>query len=103
MLCLHWERLWVGLWGLSWPVWLDVVDVTFTLEAKWAQIQELAAEGENPVKDWSWFPLALKELLQTFLWQVLSSGAWHGLCCPSLPLSPLFLSQSFHVLAALQV
>lgn len=34
VLCLRWERLWVGLSGLSWPVWLDLVGVAFTLEAK---------------------------------------------------------------------
>lgn len=67
VLCLHQERLWVGLSGLSWPVWLGLVDVTFTLQAKWAQIQEPASEGENPVKGWSCFPLTTKELLQIFL------------------------------------
>lgn len=81
---------------MSWPVWLDVVGVTFTLEAKRAQIQEPAAEGENPVKDWSWFPLAMKELLQTFLWPGVEfrSLAWpllpqpSSLSCLSVPKLP---------------
>lgn len=66
-------------------------------------VQEPASEGENPVKDWSGFPLATKELLQTFLWPGVEfrSLAWPLLPQPSSS-PPLFLSQSFHVLAALQ-
>lgn len=98
LLCLHWEKLWVALSGWSWPVWLDLVDVTFTLQAPRAQIQEPASERENPFKNWSWFALTAKELLQTFLWPGVEfrSLAWPLLPQPFSLL--LFLSQSFHVL-----
>lgn len=89
-LWLPWERLW-GPLGLILACVPGLVDVTFTLQARWAQVQEPAAEGENPLRDWSCFPLTVKELLQTFLWPGVE---FRSLAWPLLP-QPFSLLLSF--------
>lgn len=74
----------MGLSGLSWPVWLGLLDVTFTLQAKHRNLHQ---REKIQSRIGAGFPWLQRSCCKPFCGQVLSSGAWHGLCCPSLPLS----------------
>lgn len=74
----------MGLSGLSWPVWLGLLDVTFTLQAKHRNLHQ---REKIQSRIGAGFPWLQRSCCKPLCGQVLSSGAWHGLCCPSLPLS----------------